>query len=302
MSGQGGTKVIIIKKKAKHAGHHGGAWKVAYADFVTAMMALFIVLWLLTQTDQSSKAAISQYFRTGTLPGGTLMLGTPAGSNPPVPINIFESGATGGPSPDASLDALSKNIKKLLEDANADPQTNGMAKHIAIRETAEGTLIELIDGSDNFLFPVASSDLKPGAVKFLARLGPLLGKLKNKLEIHGHTDARQFDRGAKKSNWDLSFERANEARRVLEQNGVPVGKISAVQAHADSQLFNKEDPYSPENRRLSILIVRRNRARPVAATGGQAAQPPTPAPPSAAPPNPEPVQPSAAPEPAGEQH
>src|SRR6266581_2092230 len=118
MSGQGGTKVIIIKKKPKHAGHHGGAWKVAYADFVTAMMALFIVLWLLTQTDQSSKAAISQYFRTGTLPGGTLMLGTPAGSNPPVPINIFESGSSGGASPDASLDALSSNIKKLLADAN----------------------------------------------------------------------------------------------------------------------------------------------------------------------------------------
>jgi chemotaxis protein MotB len=297
MSGQGGTKVIIIKKKAKHAGHHGGAWKVAYADFVTAMMALFIVLWLLTQTDQSSKAAISQYFRTGTLPGGTLMLGTPAGSNPPVPINIFESGATGGPSPDASLDALAKNIKRLMDEANKDEALKGLVEHIAVHQTNEGTLIELIDGSDNFLFPVASSDLKPGAVQFLARLGPLLGKLKNKLEIHGHTDARPFDKGAKKSNWELSFERANEARRVLEQNGVPVGRIGTVQAHADTQLFNKEDPYSPENRRLSILIVRRNRPKPAtpAATGGQTGQPPTPepvAPPAATPENP-PSEPAA---------
>jgi chemotaxis protein MotB len=285
MSGQGGTKVIIIKKKAKHAGHHGGAWKVAYADFVTAMMALFIVLWLLTQTDQSSKAAISQYFRTGTLPGGTLMLGTPAGSNPPVPINIFESGSAGGASPDASLSTLTKNIKKLIGDpAASDPETAGMGQHLAIRETPEGTLIELIDGSDNFLFPVGSPELKPGAVKFLSKLAPLLAKLKNKIEIHGHTDARPFEKGAKKGNWELSFDRANEARRVLEEHGVQLGRISSVQAHADSQLFNKEDPYSPENRRLAILIVRRPpKTKPLPATD-PAAQPPTsePAPPPAA--------------------
>lgn len=295
MSGQGGTKVIIIKKKAKHAGHHGGAWKVAYADFVTAMMALFIVLWLLTQTDQSSKAAIAQYFRTGTLPGGTLMLGTPAGSNPPVPIDIFESGGGGGMTADSSLDALTKNIKKLLAEASKDDELKGMAQHIAIHDTSEGTLIELIDGSDNFLFPVASSELKPGAVEFLSKLGPLLGKLKNKLEIHGHTDARPFDKGAKKNNWDLSFERANEARRVLEQHGVALGKVSSVQAHADSQLLNKDDPFSAENRRLSILIVRRKPKAP--AGGGQAAQPSTPTPEPVAPPAELPENPATKPAP-----
>jgi chemotaxis protein MotB len=276
MSGQGGTKVIIIKKKAKHAGHHGGAWKVAYADFVTAMMALFIVLWLLTQTDESAKAAIAQYFRTGTLPGGTLMLGTPAGSNPPVPINIFESGSQGGPSPDPGLDVFSRNIRKLLSDASKVPELSGLVQHISLKETQEGTLIELIDGSDNFLFPVGSGDLKPGAVQFLSKLAPLLGKLKNRLEIHGHTDARQFDKGAKKSNWDLSFLRANEARRVLEQYGVPLGKIATVEAHADTQLFNKADPYSSENRRLAILILRSKRKAPAQPQPQQepAAQPP----------------------------
>jgi chemotaxis protein MotB len=265
MSGQGGTKVIIIKKKPKGHGHHGGAWKVAYADFVTAMMALFIVLWLLTQTDESSKAALAQYFRTGTLPGGTLMLGQPAGSNPPVPINIFESGSQGGPSADPGLDVLSRNIKKLLSDAARDPELEPLIRHIQIKDTAEGTMIELLDGSDNFLFPVGKAELKKGAIDFLAKLGPLLGKLRNKLEIHGHTDARPFEKGTKKSNWELSFERANEARRILEQNGVPLGRIAAVQAHADSQLFNKDDPFSPENRRLSILIVRRQRKAPAPA-------------------------------------
>jgi len=300
MSGQGGTKVIIIKKKAKgHGGHHGGAWKVAYADFVTAMMALFIVLWLLTQTDESSKAALAQYFRTGTLPGGTLMLGNPAGSNPPVPINIFESGSQGGPSADPGLDVLSRNIKKLLSEAARDPELEGLIKHIEIKETAEGTLIELIDGSDNFLFPVGQAELKKGAVQFLAKLGPMLGKLKNKLEIHGHTDARPFERGTKKSNWELSFERANLARRVLEQNGVPLGRVAGVQAHADSQLFNKEDPFSPENRRLSILIVRKQRkqpAPPAAPNGGGHA-----APDQSALPNIAPLEaPAAEPAPAGE--
>jgi chemotaxis protein MotB len=212
------------------------------------------------------------------------MLGTPAGSNPPVPINIFESGTSGGASPDPSLSTLTKNIKKLIGEAGASsPDMAGMGEHLALRETPEGTLIELIDGSDNFLFPVGSPDLKPGAVNFLSKLAPMLGKLKNKIEIHGHTDARPFEKGAKKGNWELSFERANEARRVLEQHGVPLGRISAVQAHADSQLFNKEDPYSPENRRLAILIVRRN-PKPKA-VGGPSAQPPTSdsdAPPSAA--------------------
>jgi chemotaxis protein MotB len=262
VSGQGGTKVIIIKKKPKGHGHHGGAWKVAYADFVTAMMALFIVLWLLTQTDDSTKASISQYFRTGTLPGGTLMLGTPAGSNPPVPINIFETGTQGGPSADPGLDALNRNIKKLLKEAARDPDLAPIMQHVQLKETDEGTAIELVDGTDNFLFSVASSDLKPGAVHFLEKLAPILGKLKNRIEIHGHTDARPFDPGAKKNNWDLSFERANEARRVLEQNGVAQGKVAGVQAHADAQLYDKENPYSPENRRLTILILRTRRKAP----------------------------------------
>jgi chemotaxis protein MotB len=293
MSGQSGTKVIIIKKKAKHGGHHGGAWKVAYADFVTAMMALFIVLWLLTQSDAASKEALAEYFRTGSLPGGTLMLGTPAGSNPPVAINIFSSGTMGGPreSVDAQLDALSKAIKSILDEAEKDPNLKTMSEHIQLKVTPEGTLIELIDGSDNFLFPVASSSLKPSAVTFLARLSPLLGQLKNKLEIHGHTDSRPFEPGAKKNNWDLSFERANEARRVLEQNGVPAGRIVGVQAHADSQLFNKADPHSPQNRRLSILILHRKK-KPAGAGGGAPANADAPAttpeaPPSAEPPPPQ---------------
>lgn len=292
MSGQSGTKVIIIKKKSKHAGHHGGAWKVAYADFVTAMMALFIVLWLLTQTDQQSKEALAQYFRTGTLPGGTLMLGQPAGSNPPVALNIFSSGVMGSPD---DLATLAKEISEILTESAKDPEMAPLIEHIALKQTPDGTLIELIDGSDNYLFAVASPKLKPAAVLFLSKLAPLLGKLKNKLEIHGHTDARPFDPTAKKSNWDLSFERANEARRVLEQNGVATGRIVGVQAHADAQPYDKKDRYSAQNRRLSILILKIKRSAKPAATGDSAADTPAQAPSEAATPEPTPSAPSPAP-------
>jgi chemotaxis protein MotB len=274
VSGQGGTKVIIIKKKAKHAGHHGGAWKVAYADFVTAMMALFIVLWLLTQSDEASKERIAQYFRTGMLPGGTLTVGSPAGSSPPVAINIFPSGSMGGPNESRAAREIAADIEQLLHTTEREPkELKAMVSHLKVKATAEGTLIELVDGDDNFMFPVGASGLKPGAQSLLERLAPIFAKLKNKIEIHGHTDARPFDSGSKKNNWDLSFERANEARRVLEQNGVPSGRINAVQAHADTVLLNKKDPLAPENRRLSILILKEKKKKPAAANSGEAASP-----------------------------
>jgi chemotaxis protein MotB len=257
VSGQSGTKVIIIKKKAKHAGHHGGAWKVAYADFVTAMMALFIVLWLLTQSDEASKERIAQYFRTGMLPGGTLTVGTPAGSSPPVAINIFPSGSVGGPSQGIPEHSMAQEVEALLRtsESNEKDQAKQMALHLKFKAVPQGTMIELVDGNDNFMFPVGAAGLKPAAVELLQKLALIFSKLRNKLEIHGHTDGRPYEPGAKQSNWDLSFDRANEARRILENAGVPPGRIISVQAHADTQLLNKKDPLAPENRRLSLLIL-----------------------------------------------
>jgi chemotaxis protein MotB len=256
VSGQGGTKVIIIKKKSKHGGHHGGAWKVAYADFVTAMMALFIVLWLLTQSDVASKERISQYFRTGMLPGGTLTLGTPAGSNPPIPLNIFPSGSMGGPRQGFPDRSLMSAMESIIKGSTDDPDVAAMAAHLRVKETQEGTLIELVDGDDNFMFPVGGAGLKPNAIALLKKLAPVFARMRNKIEIHGHTDGRPFDRGTRKGNWDLSFERANEARRVLEESGVPGGRIVGVQAHADTVLLNKKEPMAAENRRLALLILK----------------------------------------------
>jgi chemotaxis protein MotB len=219
------------------------------------------------------------------------MLGNPAGSNPPVPINIFPSGSVGGPN--EQLESLAKEISGILANAAKDPEMAPLMEHIALKQTPDGTLIELIDGSDNFLFPVASPKLKPAAILFLSKLAPLLGKLKNKLEIHGHTDARPFDPTAKKSNWDLSFERANEARRVLEQNGVAAGRIVGVQAHADALPYDKKDRYAAQNRRLSILILKIKRTTKPAASGSAPEDPSTQAPAEAV--SPEPTPPPAAP-------
>jgi chemotaxis protein MotB len=171
---------------------------------------------------------------------------------------------------------LSKEVEAMLESIKTDPDMKALTEHISVKTVNEGTLIELVDGGDNFMFPVGSTGLKPDAVKFLQRLAPILARLRNKVEVHGHTDARPFESG-KKTNWDLSFDRANEARRVLEAAGVPSSKINGVLAHADSSPFNKEDPYAPENRRLALLVLREPRKKK------EAAQPQAGAAPAAAP-------------------
>lgn len=266
MSDPGGVKVVFIKKKAKGHGHHGGAWKVAYADFVTAMMALFIVLWLLTQSDQAAKEKISEYFRTGKLPGGALVIGTPGGSNPPRVVTVFPGG-TSSAIESRELRKFAKEIENLIKGkgkggaAGRPGELGDLAKHMKVRMVNEGALIELVEGGDNFLFNVASSDLKPAAEKILQELAPMLARMPNRIEIHGHTDARPFAGNSKKTNWELSFERGDRARRVLEAAGIEKGKISSVLAHADTALYDPEQPYAPENRRLAILVVRASAER-----------------------------------------
>jgi chemotaxis protein MotB len=273
LSDPNGVKVVFIKKKAKGHGHHGGAWKVAYADFVTAMMALFIVLWLLTQSDQASKEKIAEYFRTGALPGGALLIGKPGGNTPPQPINIFPDGP--GQSSAASVEskelkALAKAVRQMMnQHSKSAPSMASLGKHVKVRVVNEGALIELVEGGDNFLFNVASSELKPGAIEILNQLAPMLAGLDNKLEIHGHTDARPFPPGSKATNWQLSFERGDQARRVLESKGVEKGKVQSVLAHADTALYNPDDPLAPENRRLSILVIRQSAQRSRAGLAGE---------------------------------
>jgi chemotaxis protein MotB len=231
--------IIIIKKKGGHAGHHGGAWKVAYADFVTAMMALFIVLWLLSSSSKKEQAAISGYFRdpSGTATKvGTTLAGT--GEN----IQLSKQ--------DMSLlkDKLQKTIQKIAD-------LEKLKKNIEMTVTAEGLRIELIESEKGTFFESGSAKLNPSGQELLALLAGELGKVPNHISVEGHTDAKPYSGQSSYSNWDLSTDRANAARRLMQQaEGLRPDQITQVRGFADQRLRNPKDPFDPANRRVSIIV------------------------------------------------
>ena len=247
--------IIIVKKVKGHGGHHGGAWKVAYADFVTAMMALFIVLWLLAQTDQSTRERLSQYFRTGVLSGAPSVMngGTGVQQNGYVDVNGVASQTSEQGRLKETAEKIEKEIKAMQ---TRDANLAALAGQIKVSVTDFGLLIQILDGGDDLIFDVSSSELKPALVSLLERLAPVLATLDNQLQVHGHTDARPFPAGSTRTNWSLSFERADRARSVLERSGVRQGQIAGVFAHGSNAPLVK-DPKSSVNRRLAILAVRR---------------------------------------------
>jgi len=262
----GKAKVIFVKKKAKGHAHHGGAWKVAYADFVTAMMALFMVLWLVSQTDETTRTQLARYFRSGVFSGSGHVIGesVPSGRGPTVGGGQTQVNGQNGAQQER-LEATAQTLEQVLDLVAADdPRMELIREHIDVQLDASGLLIQISDGGDEILFDLASSELTPALQDFLSALGPVLGRLSNELQIHGHTDARPFPAGARRDNWDLSFARADAARRFLEGHGLRPHQVVGVLAHADSHLRFPEDPLDPRNRRLSILAVRRGAETPAA--------------------------------------
>jgi chemotaxis protein MotB len=253
----GGAKIVIVKKIVKgHAAHHGGAWKVAYADFVTAMMALFMVLWLLSQTDQETRSELSEYFRTGVFSGAPSILNGGSGIQNKAFFDVV--GASHTQPEQVAFERVSLAVRaQLTQMAGEDPQIKEAGDQIKVSVTEEGLLIQILDGGQNLLFDLSSAELKPKLIEILARIAPVLARLDNQIQVHGHTDARPFPAGSGRSNWQLSFERADRARAVLEKNGLRTGQISGVFAHGATALMKPDEPFAPENRRLSILAVRR---------------------------------------------
>jgi len=219
--------IIVIKRSGGHARHHGGAWKVAYADFVTAMMALFIVLWLMSSSDQVKKA-VAGYFNdpmgTGKLLG-TTMSGTGA-------VTV------------AAGDAMQK-LKEKLE---------RLSKQIQMTVTSEGLRVELLEDRNGTFYQSGSAALSPNGQKLLSLLAAELKTLPNALLIEGHTDAAPYSTDANYSNWELSADRANSARRLLQQDGVRANQVTQVRGYADQLLRVKENPFDASNRRVSILV------------------------------------------------
>jgi chemotaxis protein MotB len=243
-----------FKKVEAGHGHHGGAWKVAYADFVTAMMALFMVLWLLASTDQQTRQEISNYFRTGILPDGDLAMNRAAQAIPSVFQDSPVPPAPGEETIDDRVSTAKQLVDRLNRLAALDAGLAQVMRNVHVQVTQDGIVIEAVDESKGLLFDLASARLNEPLERFLRALGPALSALDRPIEINGHTDARPFMQGARLSNWDLSYQRAEAAREILEAAGVAPRQIAGVFARGASQLYVPSDPLAPQNRRLSILV------------------------------------------------
>jgi chemotaxis protein MotB len=229
--------IIIIRKKGGHGGHHGGAWKVAYADFVTAMMALFIVLWLMNASDQVKKA-ISVYF---TDPSG---MGKQTGS-----------GMAGtGEALSLAKDDMADLKEKLQQALKKSPEFEKLKDHVNMTVTGEGLRIEMLETEKGMFFESGSAAPTDVGKELLLRLSKELGTLPNELLIEGHTDSKPFSGRAEYSNWELSADRANAARRLMEESGLRPGQVSQVRGFADHNLRDKTDPDAASNRRISVIV------------------------------------------------
>jgi chemotaxis protein MotB len=296
---------IIIKKINKGHGHHGGAWKVAYADFVTAMMAFFLLMWLLNVTTDEQKNAISNYFDptspkisesasgAGGVLGGLSM--SPEGAMVTNSQSISSSQPSGSAvnnqsaqkSPDGkkttSNEKSSKEVsvekakeairkleqekfneaKKLIEDAiKNDPNLAELAKNLIIDMTPEGLRIQMVDEQGRPMFASGSAEMLTIAKQLISKVAGIIKQLPNELSIQGHTDATPYGTGASYTNWELSSDRANAARRQLLSEGFETKRINNVSGKADTELLLEKEPTSPRNRRISITLLKEELTNP----------------------------------------
>jgi chemotaxis protein MotB len=229
--------IIIVKKKVGHGGHHGGAWKVAYADFVTAMMALFIVLWLMNSSKQVQEA-VGGYFKD---PSGTSKL-----------VGTDQQGS--GDNFTLSKQDMAKLKEQLQKTVRKVADFDKLKDHIEMTVTSEGLRIELLESASGTFFESGSPRPNEDCKQLLALLAGELGKLPNKISVEGHTDSKPYSGSTTYGNWELSTDRANAARRVMQQNGVREDQISQVRGYADQRLRIAKDPLNPSNRRISFIV------------------------------------------------
>jgi chemotaxis protein MotB len=282
MAAKGDNAPVIIKKvkKGGHEGHHGGAWKVAYADFVTAMMAFFLLLWLLNVTTEEQKNGIADYFSpttvsdsssgSGGMLGGQTLTdeGAMVDQRAPVGVNLTmppppPATSTEGEAGDAESAARRQESARFEEAAGAlrraleeNPELTGLSEHLLIDETPEGLRIQVIDRADNAMFALGSAKPLPKTTQLLKLVSDSIAGLPNDIAIKGHTDATPFRGNNGYGNWELSADRANATRRALVESGLKAERISQVVGRADQDPLLPEDPTHPKNRRISIVLLR----------------------------------------------
>jgi chemotaxis protein MotB len=242
---------VIIKKvnKGKGHGHHGGAWKLAYADFVTAMMAFFLLMWLLGSTDEKTRKGISEYFQD-PYEASLIDKGQIATLDEISPTEIDRQAEKND---QKQLEMLKEKIQDLIK---ANPELSEFKDQIKLQTTDEGLRIQIIDNKNMPMFKLASSETEPEIRLIFRALAPVINKLPNKISINGHTDAKPFPPNRKGyTNWELSSDRANAARYELTQGGLADNKILRVTGLSDSIPYNTADPDDPMNRRISIIVM-----------------------------------------------
>ncbi|SAI71301.1 flagellar motor protein MotB [Bordetella ansorpii] len=278
MSTVNNHRVVIRRKKSHGDAHHGGSWKIAYADFITALMAFFLVMWLISIVPREELKGIAEYFR---MPLSVAIAGGPK--------NSAERSAIpgGGPDPlrdegevrraqgtrmqaqtisaDAErrdrhrLERLRQRLENVIE---SSPVLQKFRPQLLIDITTEGLRVQIVDSQNRPMFATGSAEVKPYMRDILRELGPVLNELPNKVSIAGHTDATQYARGERAySNWELSADRANASRKELVAGGMNEGKVIRVQGLASSMSLVKDDPYAAVNRRISLVVLNESTQR-----------------------------------------
>lgn len=249
------SKIIIRKvNKKSHGGHHGGAWKVAYADFVTAMMAFFLLLWLLSMTSPDQRAALSQYFNSFSLfenkaqQSGTSILDKSTGV-----LNAGRSVQSESTRMSVEKKSNPEELAKLMRGA-IDNKLRAMKNQVLIETTKEGLKIQIVDNEGSEIFRSGSDEPTEKARQIIRLVSENLREKPNRIIIEGHTDSAPF-KSAQKTNWELSTSRASAARRELENNGIDPNRIARVVGYADQDPLIKEDPKDLRNRRISIILL-----------------------------------------------
>jgi chemotaxis protein MotB len=249
------SRVLIRRRKKKsHDAHHGGSWKVAYADFVTAMMAFFLLLWLLAMIAPEKRIAMSEYFSNFSLfkeqsqQSGTSILDKSAG--------VLEVGRTTQKESFRLKNekrATPQELAKMMRMA-IDDKLQAMKKQVLIDTTQEGLRIQIVDNEGSEIFRIGSDELTEKAVQIVRLVSENIKEKPNRIVIEGHTDSAPF-KTVQKTNWELSTSRASAARRELENNGVDPSRIARVVGYADQELLVREDPKDLRNRRISIILL-----------------------------------------------
>ena len=267
---------IIVKKviEAPHAGHHGGAWKVAYADFVTAMMAFFLLMWLLGATTEKQRKALADYFAptivqtkqdtagaTGLFGGDSLVAADkyPHGAAQTGTKSMtIPRDAEGGPREASGREMQRVNFQKLakslLREVQAKAEIRRLAPNIRFTETREGLRIDIVDDANFSMFVVGTNQLTPDASRLFAEIAKIVAEVPNQVMIRGHTDASPWTAKTGMNNWRLSVERAEVARQYLAFRGIGSNRFARIEGVADTEPYVPSDRFDPRNRRISVTL------------------------------------------------